>query len=256
MNRRLIKQLLYGTGYLVFLGLIIFVVYVFWFKPAPTCFDNKQNQGESGVDCGGPCMSCEIKYLKEFQASWIKTNYLSSVKNLVIVAEIKNLNFNYGADYFDYDFNLYDINGKSIQTFSDKSFIYAGEIKNLLKIVTLSPAEFDMLKKIEISFLNISWKLSEEFKKPEIETREIITELTTPVNISGKIINKSPFTISEVNPIGLLFDDFGVLLAASKTTIRNLSAFKEQSFKIVFPKETEFQKINPDSTKIYIEAKK
>ena len=27
-------------------------------EPAPTCFDGIQNQGETGVDCGGPCSSC------------------------------------------------------------------------------------------------------------------------------------------------------------------------------------------------------
>ena len=27
-------------------------------NPAPTCSDNVQNQGETGVDCGGPCTAC------------------------------------------------------------------------------------------------------------------------------------------------------------------------------------------------------
>ena len=27
--------------------------------PLPTCYDNIQNQGETGVDCGGPCHECE-----------------------------------------------------------------------------------------------------------------------------------------------------------------------------------------------------
>ena len=26
--------------------------------PAPTCTDGIQNQGETGVDCGGPCSAC------------------------------------------------------------------------------------------------------------------------------------------------------------------------------------------------------
>lgn len=27
-------------------------------EPTPTCYDGKQNQGETGIDCGGPCASC------------------------------------------------------------------------------------------------------------------------------------------------------------------------------------------------------
>lgn len=27
--------------------------------PQSTCYDNKQNQGEQGIDCGGPCLQCK-----------------------------------------------------------------------------------------------------------------------------------------------------------------------------------------------------
>jgi len=30
-------------------------------KPVPDCFDNIQNQGEQGIDCGGPCVPCPGK---------------------------------------------------------------------------------------------------------------------------------------------------------------------------------------------------
>jgi hypothetical protein len=30
----------------------------------PTCFDGIKNQGEEGVDCGGPCKPCVVKYVK------------------------------------------------------------------------------------------------------------------------------------------------------------------------------------------------
>ena len=29
-------------------------------NPTPTCFDNVQNQGETGIDCGGPCPACSF----------------------------------------------------------------------------------------------------------------------------------------------------------------------------------------------------
>ena len=32
-----------------------------------TCYDGKQNEGEQGVDCGGPCLACNGKlYLMLF----------------------------------------------------------------------------------------------------------------------------------------------------------------------------------------------
>ena len=32
-------------------------------KPCPTCNDGVQNQGESGIDCGGPCTTCGKKLI-------------------------------------------------------------------------------------------------------------------------------------------------------------------------------------------------
>ena len=30
-------------------------------QPFPDCFDKMQNQGETGVDCGGPCLQCDAQ---------------------------------------------------------------------------------------------------------------------------------------------------------------------------------------------------
>ena len=38
-------------------------------NPAPNCSDNKQNQGETGVDCGGPCTACSTPALGTYYIS-------------------------------------------------------------------------------------------------------------------------------------------------------------------------------------------
>ena len=63
---RLLKQFLYGFFYLAILVSLIWLVYSFEFKPAPNCFDGKKNQEETGIDCGGSCISCEVKALNRF----------------------------------------------------------------------------------------------------------------------------------------------------------------------------------------------
>jgi len=49
-GKRLVKQLIYGFVFAAFLFFIGFSAYNSWFKPAPTCSDGIQNQGEEGVD--------------------------------------------------------------------------------------------------------------------------------------------------------------------------------------------------------------
>jgi len=39
--------------------------------PCPTCHDQIQNQGEAGIDCGGPCAQCKKKYQIKEISSWI-----------------------------------------------------------------------------------------------------------------------------------------------------------------------------------------
>ena len=52
---RILKQLVFGSGFLVVFGFIAFGAYYLWQAEA-TCSDQIKNQGEDAVDCGGPCI--------------------------------------------------------------------------------------------------------------------------------------------------------------------------------------------------------
>src|SRR4030042_1047573 len=134
---RLLKQIIYGVGYLAVFFLIGFLIYNSHFKPAPTCFDGKQNQNETCVDCVGPCASCEIRTLSPLEAIQIKR--FSGDNQAVVTAEVKNPNLNWGADQFSYTFDVYGKNGAKIKSIAKTSFIYAGEIKYLLEPAGISP---------------------------------------------------------------------------------------------------------------------
>ncbi|MDP3014834.1 MAG: hypothetical protein Q8N28_00195 [bacterium] len=244
MDSRLAKQIFYAACYLSALFLMVFIIYLIWFKPAATCFDNRQNQSETGIDCGGPCQACEIKTLILPEVSWLK--YFPTDSQTVIAAEIKNSNLNYAADYFSYTVDVYDNGGVKIKSLMKNSFIYAGEIKYLVE-----PVEIDSkkIKEIKISFSNINWKLNEEFKKPITQLREIKTESTA---VSGFITNNNAFRLSKIRIFGFLYNQYGILISASKTELENVPAFEEKFFKINFPKNT--TDIDSSKTKVYAEA--
>ena len=244
MNSRLAKQIFYAAGYLSALFLTVFIIYLIWFKPATTCFDNRRNQNETGIDCGGQCPACEIKTLILPEVSWLK--YFPADNQIIVAAEIKNSNLNYAADFFSYTIDIYDNGGVKIKSLMKNSFIYAGEIKYLVE-----PVEIDSkkIKEIKISFSNINWKLNEEFKKPTAQLREIKTESTV---VSGFLTNNNAFRLSKIRIFGFLYNQYGILIGASKTELENVSAFEEKFFKINFPKN--LGDINPDKTKVYAEA--
>ena len=235
MRKRLVKQLIYGAGYLVFFSLIGFLFYLAFLKPAPTCFDNRQNQGETGIDCGGPCYSCEIKTLSPIESNWIK--YFPNDNQVVITAEIKNPNLKWAADYFSYTFDIYGENGSKIKSIVKNSFIYAGEIKYLVEVPDV---DFKSITNIKISFSDMDWKTDEEFSKPAVQIREIKTEPAsqdpTKVTVSGFVANNNAFPLSKVRVVGFLFNTGGLQISASKTELENIAAFQEELFKLNFPK--------------------
>lgn len=265
MNKYLAKQILYGSGYLIFVFFIIFGFYFIYFKPAPTCFDNRQNQRETGVDCGGPCQDCEIKSLVPVKANWVK--YFSADSKTILAAEIKNSNSNYGADNFSYTFDIYDKNGNKIKSHSQQSFIYADEIKCLVNPIDI---DFAGVGDVKISFAEVNWILKEKFAKPKIQLREITAKQTdnqSNIEVSGAIINDNPFSLSKIKIAGFLINSTGIKLSASKTELENLEAFGEKSFKIIFPKGIflssqaksspfDFNVIDSNATQICVEAVK
>jgi len=235
MTSRIGKQAVYGTIYLLFFFLIVFLIYLAFFRPAPTCFDGRQNQGETGIDCGGPCASCEIKTLSPVEPNWIK--YFSNDNQTVIAAEIKNPNPKWAADSFSYIFDVYGENGAKLKTLTKNSFIYAGEIKYLVEVPDV---DFKNITSVKISFSNINWVTADEFTKPTVQAREIKTEPASQdpnrVTVSGFIANNNAFPLSKVRIIGFLFNSGGLQISASKTELENIAAFKEELFKLNFPK--------------------
>jgi hypothetical protein len=250
MERRAIKQILYGAGYLLVLFLIISGIYLIWLKPAPSCFDGRQNQGELGVDCGGPCQPCEIQTLTPLQISWLKNFPVD--KNTIIAAEIKNPNLNWGAENFSYTFRLYDIYDNEIYTLTKKSFIYSGEVKFIVEPNV--NVEMAQIGNIAMSFSSINWKPQAEFPRPETQLRGLKTESGPPIRISGLFLNNNPYGLSRANVLGFIYNQKGDLISASKTELGKTGAFEESSFQITFPQNISPKIVDSNLTKLYVEA--
>lgn len=176
MERRTVKQIIYGIFYLLVLAIILAATYFIFLKPSPTCFDNKQNQNEQSIDCGGVCIPCGAKYAEPLKITQLN-NSPAGNKKTVLLAEIKNPNLDFGAQEFSYKFNFLDSQGSKISEVSGRSFIYSGEVKYLINVVEIDSKDFS---KTELEFSNYKWISKEEFKKPDITVKEFKTEIYNP----------------------------------------------------------------------------
>jgi hypothetical protein len=259
---RIAKQFLYGTFYLLILGGLAWGIYSITLKSAPSCFDGRQNGDETGIDCGGPCISCDIKNLKPLIVSPVIQ--FSSDRLYSVSAEIQNLNTKFAVQSFDYEINFYDkpldVAGKKLlQSIKRKSFIYAGEIKNIIeagvKITTGIPASAE----IKIDANNIVWKDKKDFFPPlNVEIKDISAALEdNQVKVSGYVANENNFSISRVVINAFLIDKMGVKIGVSKTELQNIGPFMRENFEIpILITKTLQEQIDIKATQIFSEILK
>jgi len=252
--KRPLKQFLYGSLYLAVFALVIYVGYlaVIFCQPA-TCFDGRQNQGETGVDCGGSCVPCGLQFVKNIATSTPEIFEIDP-NRVSFIGEIKNPNLDFGAEEFSYTINLYDFGGRRINSRRGTSFIYPSEVKNIIEPLIETP--FRDIARSELLIDNVSWLPIEEFEKPEVEVSDYQTESTDDgVLVSGLVVNNSAFRLRQVGVSAIIFNRSGLRLGISRTSIQDIEPFGQKTFSITIP-VSDSASVDPRLTKAPVEAKK
>jgi hypothetical protein len=249
MTKRTTKQLIIALIFLFILSGIGFLIYYFN-RPAPSCFDGVQNQGEEGIDCGGPCPSCELVALEQIKVLWIKA--IPAQGNFYdLAAQIKNPNQNYGSGQVPYQFELYDAQDNLIAEYTGLTFILPNQTKYLLQTKAESSRP---VSKVKLSFAEIEWQKIEDYQPPQLviqqkEYRLLGSEEPGFSQTRGVLINKTNFDFDKIDIDILLFDSAHHLLAVGTTEIRTLLAGQERDFVATW-----FRKINGQVAFIEMEA--
>lgn len=248
MDKRIFKQI----SYLLFFLLIFFVLGYFlylFFKTAPTCFDGKKNQGEEGVDCGGPCFQiCLPENFRDIQVSDVK--FLNIGNKTILLAKIQNLNSSIAAWQFDYEFIISGTDGSVLKKVVGQSFVYAEEIKYLSQILN---ENLSNISRVELKIYNPLWIKSEYFLRPKINLlAKEISKQNGMVYVRGKIINND-FVVFRNVKILVNFYRQNELVGYSETTINQIKSSETLPFEILFPGGLD---LNSLQTEILIEAKR
>lgn len=256
---RLLKQFLYGTFYLAVFGLIGWYVYSIALQPAPSCFDNRQNGNETAVDCGGDCESCATKNLLPLQVS--AAQLFSNNGSYSASTVIKNPNQNLAIKNFDYQFDFYDSGSQLLKSVANKSFLYAGEEKNITEARVAITNGISTKVAIKVAASSLVLEKASEFSQPNYElSKDIKTALDSENNrvlVSGSISNPANFNISKVNIGAFLLDKLGRKIAVSKTALQNLGPFGIQDFNIsILVKKELLSEVDLNVTKVFVEILK
>lgn len=110
-RRRFLISLIIGAVVVAFLTIVLIAT----FHKAPSCNDGTQNQGETGIDCGGPCPYLCTAH--EEPPTVLFTQVLpSSAGHSAIVASVENKNAQAAAKAVPYTITLYGADHSFIQS--------------------------------------------------------------------------------------------------------------------------------------------
>lgn len=254
MNRGT-KKFLYGLFYFSCVALIAFLIYQSYTKTPLTCFDNIQNQNETGVDCGGSCISCELKNLiplDEIGTAQVFT--IPSFDKEIVLFKVENQNTAYHAMQFTYVVNVLDKNDIVVETVSGTDSLFAGEQHYIFESRLTTPIR--NIGHISLELNNPQWKSVNEFVPPALTLSGIATDVGKSwLRVNGSIKNGNTFSAQNVKILAILHGKSGMRLFASQVILTSLPGFTTQSFTIPFPfDKTLIDGLSASSTEVFVSS--
>ncbi len=221
-GRRRRNTILFAIGSLIVLILAI-PLYFKYANKAPTCFDDIQNQGEEGIDCGGPCaLLCADDThppLTVFSRLF-KIGY-GTYSALALVENPNQKTYSYELDY---EFRVYDSNNVLLFTVPGKTFVPPGRVFPVYEHSILTGNR--EASKITFNITNtdtMQW-LKGTYNEPNIDVKNISNQtVDTRSRITADIYNNEVYPLKNVPVVVVVYDKDNNAREASETVIDYLS---------------------------------
>lgn len=249
----MLKQLLYGLFYLAVFGVVIFIIYLIWFKPAPSCFNGVRDVGEEGVDCGEVCSgACVDPNSSQIQISELAQIFHPTATSISLMVQVQNPNSEIAAENFPYKFVLRDVQGNILHEVSGESFVYASEIKYIAEFNLQFP-DISRITSADFVLGMPRWVSKTLFAKPEVSVQNFTTsESDSGIKVEGDFINNDTVPAKEVTILAVFYSNVGRPAGISKSQSGTVAPEQQQSFSVFHPA---LGNINFSGTKIYLYAK-
>jgi hypothetical protein len=221
------RQLFYFAAFAVIVGLIGWRVFVY-FQPVPTCFDNKQNQNETGVDCGGPCAKKCLGDVKDLTVVWTRISSSADGK-YDVAALVDNGNTYAGLKTLTYRFKLYDERGVTVAIREGVTYLNPAERFMILESGINTKAKIPKRAVLELPEASATdWRRFEVTKPNVIVVRKIFINEPFPT-LEAVLRSSEVKALTDLQVAAVLYDEAQNVLAVSRTTLDNLPAAGERS---------------------------
>ncbi|HEC30655.1 MAG TPA: VWA domain-containing protein [Candidatus Yonathbacteria bacterium] len=226
------RKFLYLGGIIVFVLLLSVYPLYKTFKTTPTCFDNKQNQGEVEVDRGGPCPILANSQVLPINILW--GSFFKIEDNLYdIAALIENRNTSAGVENLDYTLRLYDEKDELIEERSGTSFLNPSEQALLFEpnigVIDAIPTRVEVDLGIPI------WVSAKRFKSNLVIKNKTLTATSTSPRLTVTVGNNENSAVQNIEARALIYDTQRNIIAISSTYIEALERNEERKIFFTWP---------------------
>lgn len=251
MKRRL-KQFAYLLLFVAFWGGIGWLGYVSLIAQPASCFDNKQNQGEEGVDCGGPCKTfCIAKDLIPPAELGEPRVFQPSSDLVAVLVELKNPNATAALRQVPYQVEVSGVGAAPLQLKGVAS-LYANEVRRFVLVRPSSGLGAPLSARIAVATTSAQWAPAEQFRKPLIDIVNAVTSSTeSGTRVEGTISSDDALAVTDVTVVALFYDAAGSLLGASQTVLPRLEPGGTTRFAISYPA---LAGLDPEATQVSVSA--
>jgi len=242
MTHRKLKQFTIAFIFFLICASFASLIYLLSYEPRPSCFDGIQNQGETGIDCGGPCKICPPpKEIKDLKILWTKA-IPSGPISYDLISSIKNPNKDWGIGSLNYQFTLYDKEGRILGQREGSSYILPNQEKFIIETLIDTIITPD---KVSLSFDYISWQKLQNFKGLKFPVKEkkykSIADGSAVGEVSGIVVNDNLYDFDKININIVLYDAAGEPVGVSTTDMATMMAGEKRYFNAIwyypFPEE-------------------
>ncbi len=217
---------------LVALGIIVGLPAFFAFYKAPTCFDGVQNQGEEGIDCGGPCAKlCQAGFSPPVELWATSSEVVSGVYNLLAYAA--NPNAGVYAPNISYDFKIYDDSGILISERTGSADIPAETNFAIFEPAVTTGNRVPYRTFFEFTSAPL-WTAAKAASGLSVTSSDFVTASTSS-RLDASVLNSSLNAESSVLVTGILYGTDGNAVAFSRTLIPSIVSGATAPISLTWP---------------------
>lgn len=217
------KKIIY-ISILALIALVIIGVPVYfrYFNNAPSCFDDKFNQDERDIDCGGVCAKlCPFESRDPILS--LERLYYGSPGTYSALALLENTNQGVFAREVSYVFRIYDKNNILLFEIPGTTFVPPARVFPIFISPILTGNREAVKAVFQITNHPIDWERG-SFDEPDLDVVNVSkSEDDKQTTIEARILNNEVYPVRNTQVVAIVYDNNNNAVRASATKVDYIS---------------------------------